>query len=288
MFPFTLAGPAFLLFFAAFAALVAIAYLVVALRAPASGTAPRLGELAAAPYQVAYLRGGTPELVRVAVFNLVDRGLLKAHNESVSRARRESGDYTRQPIDRAILDHCASLCAPESLKSVAAVSKAADAYEDSLRKKGLLLDSAGRSVVASGLVISLALIVGLAGLRLAQAFSRGQSNVFGLLIVTAIAAFVVYRISRVRTSARGREALASLRTLVDRNKVSARLRPGGATHEAVLFAALYGIFALPSMLFDFVPQLYPRPQPSSGSNGDGGGDGGSGCGGGGGCGGCGG
>ena len=74
------------------------------------------------------------------------------------------------------------------------------------------------------------------------------------------------------------------------------LSAGGATNEALLLAAVYGIYELPDNAFPFVEQLFPKPRKpesdssswwdssssSSSSSSCGSSSGGSGCGGGGG------
>jgi uncharacterized protein (TIGR04222 family) len=291
MFPFTLPGPSFLAFLVVFAVAVIFGYWIfIRTVAARGGAAPRLNELASNPYQLAYLRGGFAELVQVAVFNLADRDLLSVVGSQVKSARGKGDAYVRQPIDKAILSACPSLRDAAKLATDPDVKRAAQGYDEALRKKGLLLDEGAQRLARSGLYVALALILGVAGIRLAQALSRGQHNLAGLFLLTGISVLLVYLVSRARVTNTGRNALQGLAALLKRGKGAERLRPGGATSEALLWAAVFGVFALPSTAFGFIHDLYPRPASSdSGGGSDGGGsDGGSSCGGGGGCGGCGG
>jgi len=74
MFPFTLTGSEFLIFYALLCAAV-IAGLVVWRRSKEAGEDARVN--LSDPYLIACLRGGSQEAVRVAVVSLVDRGLLR-------------------------------------------------------------------------------------------------------------------------------------------------------------------------------------------------------------------
>jgi len=293
MFPFTLPGPTFLAFFVVYAVSVIFGcWAFVRFAATRGGGPPRLNELAANPYQVAYLRGGFAELLQVAVFNLADRDLLSVLGDKVKSARGKGGAYVRQPIDKAILAASPSFRKAATLASDPDVLRAAQAYDEALRAKGLVVDEDAQRRVRTGRYVAFALILGLAGVRLAQALARGQHNLAGLFFVTGIAMLVVYAVSRARVTSAGRSALQALTALLKRGKGAERLRPGGATSEALLWAAVFGVFALPSTAFGFIHEIYPRPTSSDGgSSGDSGGGsscGSSGCGGGGGCGGCGG
>jgi uncharacterized membrane protein YgcG len=134
------------------------------------------------------------------------------------------------------------------------------------------------------------LLGGLGVARLLQALSRGQANVVFLLVLGALACWIAVWLARGRAAPAGRKALRSLETLTARVKNQVhRLRAGGATNEALLLAAVYGVYALPSSVFGFTENLFPKPRKSdTGSCGSSSSCGSSCGGGGGGCGGCGG
>ena len=96
--PFDLTGPSFLIFYICVALMVIIA-LKLAID-EAEGGALRALPLSD-PYQIAWLRGGTPEAARIAVLSLIDRGLLAVSGDnlvnmsaaqSVVRERTDSQD----------------------------------------------------------------------------------------------------------------------------------------------------------------------------------------------------
>src|SRR3984893_5422419 len=101
--PFDLSGPQFLVFYIGIALIVVIA-MKLAIDMGEGGAPPTLplGD----PYQIAWLRGGTPEAVRIAVLALTDRGLLAVHGDNlVTFGPGQS--FVREPIERAILSRCA-------------------------------------------------------------------------------------------------------------------------------------------------------------------------------------
>src|SRR5205085_9338939 len=126
--------------------------------------------------------------------------------------------------------------------------------------------------------------------KLVYALSHGRTNVGFLVVASIIAVVWVLRVSLKRRTYLGTAMLSNLGSLMKRMKDgSDRMRAGGATNEALILAATFGLYALPTDAFPMVEMMFPKPKPSSGS--DSGGDSGSscssGCGGGGGCGGCG-
>ena len=89
-----------------------------------------------------------------------------------------------------------------------------------------------------------------------MALQRGHSNVFFLILLTGrglIAAYVIF--NRRRTYA-GDRALSDQQTLFERlrNRVN-RLAADGATDEAVLVAAAFGLAALPTNAYPFAARL---------------------------------
>jgi len=285
--PFNLTGPQFLLFYIVFAGLVLGAYAFY-LSSLGSTATPRLSELTADPYRIVFLRAGREEVVRVAVVNLVDRGLLEAAGNMLRTVRDSATAFVRRDLDRAILNACASSKSCGELETHPGVRAALVKYESELARNGLILSGDEQESRRIASMVVVALLGGLAAARIWQALSRGQTNIAFLLMLAVAACLIGLKLFPSRATPSGRRALASLRTLTQRvARQIERLKPGGETNEALLMAAVLGIYALPSIHFGFIENLYPRPRPGSSSCGSGG-DGGSCGGGGGGCGGCGG
>ncbi len=298
MFPFNLPGPSFLAAYAGISAVVLFGFWFYARSGAEAGGAARLGDLTADPYKIGFLRGAEEEAVRLAIVNLVDRGILGCAGTMLAVSDKANADLLRRPLDRAIVARCAR---PASLKELVAdrsVVAACAAYERELADAGLLRGPQRQNAVLMALLGVLGLLGGLAIARLLQALSHGRHNVFFLVVIAIGACWFAHRIYSNRLTFAGVSKIRSLQTLMARLKARANaLRSGGATNEALLVAAIFGLAALPASAFPFIEQVFPRPRSSDGSSGSwndssscGSSSGGSSCGGGGGsgCGGCGG
>jgi uncharacterized protein (TIGR04222 family) len=285
--PFDLPGPSFLLFYLLLIAGAAAAFYlsITALEDGATPTLP-LGN----PYQIAWLRGGAREAVRVAVLSLLDRNLVELGVSAVT-TRVTDVSAVDQPIERAILRRC--MDGGELLSRLPAdpmVAAACERLRDGLTRLGLVPNDAQQWVRRGIFAVTVAVLAAVALGKLAIAFERGRSNV-GFLIVLALAAPVAlgFLLAHRRTRL-GDRMLADLRRLFAglRNRAQA-IRRGEATNDAMLLAAVFGIAALPTgAYFDLQRASTKATQSGSNSCGGGGDGGGGGCGGGGGgCGGCG-
>lgn len=313
--PFDLPGPQFLLFYAALSGVVILLlrllrhageaqpdtdtpllrrlkHGLIGLR-HAPGPAPKV-DLSDA-YLIAYLRGGPNEALRVASVSLVDRGLLTARDDGqLVTERSEAVDLVRRPIEKALLERFKVPAAASSIFADPTLAAACEDYERRLVGLGLLPGAAQKAANRRRLVVAVAVLWGVAVLKVAVALGRGRSNVLFLVILTLLAAWLAYRAARLARTARGEALLADLRTLFASLREAA-IRPGGATQELALLAAVFGLAAIPMPLFPYVRTLYPKAASASGSNSSCGAScgascgsscGGGGCGGG--CGGCGG
>lgn len=278
--PFDLPGPQFLGFYAVFATAV-LAFLWAGTRGAAE-TGASLSFMTGDPYRIAYMRKGATETLQVAIFNLVDRGLLDFRDGLLKTVRIDSSTMVRRPLDRAILHFCREGRTVGAVEGDSLVRKTVEEYRRELSGQNLVIseaDSRGRGWLAMAAV---GLLGGVAVVKILVALSRGRYNIAFLVILAIVACIVALFICNRGITRAGKEMLSNLKALTKRLMLRAdTLRPGGATNEALLLAAVYGLWALPSVAFPMVALLFPRPAAS----GDGGGDGSSSDGGGGGCGG---
>ena len=291
--PLAWSGPQFLLFYLALAAAIVIALVVRHRGSGRDGKPARVNDLTNDPYRIAYLRGGAKEAARVAIFNLVDRGILEYEHKKV-RTLKIKGDAVaalRRPLDRALVAQSHDPIDAKWLALTEPVRKAAEAYAPELAAQGLVMSDPERRERRNFVLVALAVLVGVSFAKIAYALSHGRSNVAFLVILTIVACLVVISMSMRHRTGRGAEMLESVKTLLKRLRDdTGRLQSGGATNEALLLASAFGLAALPAAAFPVVEEMFPRAQ---GGGGDGGGDSSSSscsssCGGGGGCGGCGG
>ena len=289
--PFDLPGPEFLAFYVVFAVIVLIMLYLVR-RAGELTDTPRVRF--EDPYLIAYLRGGKNEALRVATVSLIDRGLLKWEGGAALTAT--AGAIPSRPIEQLLVAYFAVVRVAPSIFRDGGLAAGTGDYRETLIRLGLVPSEAEVSARRRRLWVTLALLIGVAGTKLAVAISRGRSNIGFLIILAIVACIAAVKIHNPLRTPAGDQLLADLRTLFARLKSRAHtLRPGGETSEVALLSAVFGVGALSPMLFPYAKQLFPRADSSSnpslygsscGSScgGGGGGDGG----GGGGCGGCGG
>ena len=286
--PLDLPGPQFLALYA----LVGVAVLYIMWMAQASGEAgppPRID--LSDPYRLACLRGGVAEAVRVAVVSLIDRGLLVHEGNTVGAVPRLREPTS--PFEQAIVRACARPHPITQLVGDATVAAAAARYEAELAQMALLPDDATRAARRRRLAIAVAILIALSAAKIVVALSRGRTNVGFLVLLTIVFVVVATRITRAVRTARGNALLADVRRLFQRLRDRAgELRPGQATADLALAAAVFGVAVLPGDRFDYVQRLFPKARSSTSSacgsscGSSCGGGGGGGCGGG--CGGCGG
>jgi uncharacterized protein (TIGR04222 family) len=291
--PFLWSGPQFLVFYLALAVVVVAACWIWNRLGPAKPPLP-VTELTSDPYRIACLRGGPYEAVRVAIFNLVDRGLLKLKSggPEVLAARGDATEFLRRPLDQAIIRTAARATTADLIMHAQPVRDVARRYGEELKQRGLFANDAEmrrrRTLVIPAFVILAAFAAG----KIGYAVSQGRSNVWFLAFLWLAATLFVVGVYFSSYTRAGREALATVQALTGRLKSRApTLKSGGGTNEALLLASAFGLAALPTTMFAFMEELFPRPKPTSndgGGDGDGGSSCSSGCGGGGGCGGCGG
>jgi uncharacterized protein (TIGR04222 family) len=292
--PFTWNGPAFLGFYALLIVAVWAALWLRTRLGPASSTV-RVSTLTAEPYKIACLRAGETEAIRMAVFNLIDRGLLTLAGPAITRVKSDAGEMVTRPLDKAIIAASAAQPSLAEIARNATVRKHAAAYAKELSDAGLIADSGERNTRFILLACAIGLLAGVAFAKIIVAIATGHRNIFFLIIAALVASILTIFIGRgIRTRA-GASVLADLKTLTAKLKREApNLKMGSGTNDALLLAAVHGFAVLP-LSFHFLRPYFTALRQGQGDSGVGsscgssgcGSSGGSGCGGGGGCGGCG-
>jgi uncharacterized protein (TIGR04222 family) len=279
--PFDLRGPEFLLFYFCFSLTVIIA-MVAFRRLAESGDAPRID--LSDPYLIAYLRGGREEAWRVSVISLVDRGMLVMDGRLVRRADNVVYDMVGRPIERAVLEKFRVPGKAVAVLESRNLTQVFQFYQDSLERLGLLPDAAVFNARLMRFLPGLAalVVVGVIKIQIGRSLERPVGFLFMMMIVAIVIAAVT---SFPRLTARGKAILEDVTNLYSglRTQVNS-FRPGSASAELTMFAAVFGVAALAESPLGYTQTLFPQTTSSWDSS-----DGGGGCGGGcGGCGGCGG
>ena len=276
--PFDLRGPEFLLFYFCFSLAVIISIVVFRRRAE-SGDAPRID--LSDPYLIAYLRGGREEAWRVSVISLVDRGMLVMDGRLVRRADNVAYDMVGRPMERAVLEKFRVPGKAVTVLESRNLTQVFQFYQDSLERLGLLPDAAVFNARLMRFLPGLAAlaVVGVIKIQIGLSLERPVGFLFMMMIVAIV---IAAAISFPRLTARGKELLEDVTNLYSglRTQVNS-FRPGSASAELTMFAAVFGVAALAESPLGYTQTLFPQTTSSDG----GGGCGGGGCGG---CGGCGG
>ena len=296
--PFSWNGPAFLGFYAALA-LAILGYCWLRTRCGREEPKVKLAEMTADPYRIACLRDGENEAIRVALFNLLDRGLLRFNGLALTATRTDSAALVRRSLDVKILEACRAPKTRDQLMEHAAVRAAARAYGRELAVKGLFARADEEGMRTRLMFTAWAVLGVVAGAKVAVAISQGQLRIGFLLIAAGVSCYLVFKMLARPITPAGAQVIRNLRSLVKRLRERVgSLASGGETNEALLVASVYGLGILPFSAFPFLEGLFPRRATNaegasnfeiSGCGTSSSCDGSSGCGGscGGGCGGCG-
>lgn len=290
--PWDLSGPAFLIFYIVLSALVILG-IRVARRWTESGPIPRID--LSDPLLIAYLRGGPAEAMRVAVVSLVDRGLLICSVNRLQTAAKASAEKVGRPIEKLLLAKFAQSDEAASMFSNSTLKSACRPYEQTLRNVRLLPDENTQFVRVVIFGIAFLILAGVGLSKLVIALERGRSNVCFLIVLIVVAIVVAAKQSFPRLTETGKAMIQDVKQLYSglRSR-AASLKPGGASMEPMMLAAVFGVGALGGG-FGYTKTLFPRAKEKASSCASGCGScgsscgsscGGGGCGGG--CGGCGG
>lgn len=222
------------------------------------------------PYEVACLRGGTPEVLRLAVLLLCDRGLLRTHGTRIEQAARDFYPEFDAGIEEKVYRHFSSAL---PAVSVFDLKPEASEYQIGLVAKKLLPGNADlkrRSGTRYMILIGLA---SLSFIRIVDSLSHGYTNLLFLILLTAAFAFIIVRYNPRPTPA-GQRMLKAMQSLFSALKKRApMIRAGTGARDLAMTAALFGLSVLPSE-FAYAREMFPAATGSS----DGGGSSSSGCG----------
>jgi len=258
--PFDWRGPEFLVFYLILAACVVIALELVR-RAMESATPIKMD--LADPYLVAYLRGGESETLRVAVVSLIDRGLLIAIGNTITRAHNVVPGSARRAIDQALLQKFATSGDATSIFDDSTLKAYCEPLQSALTRDGLLPNDSVQTARAFRFFVAVLVLVLVGGMKLVIALQRGRTNVAFLVILMIVAVVVAAKVAFPRLTPRGRAMLEDIKNLYSGLKSRAAFIPsGGATIEAAMLAATFGIGALEGANFAYARNLFPRSATS--------------------------
>lgn len=256
--PFELSGPAFLGFYLVLAIAVTITMVVLRRRLGPDGPPDRR---ISDPYDIALLREGPVEAVRVAALALIGRrALLRSDQHLIAAAGAASAD----DLESAILSGCSTAIAPHRVPGLGVVRIALDRRRERLAGLGLAPDGATRGLQAA-LGIAAAVVLGAVAFgKIAYATAHGHNNIGFLMMLGIIAAIVAIGLGRraVWATPRGRATLGLLRQMFAPLRGQ---RFAAKPDERTFLAAVYGTGGLSGADLAMWRQFNP-PRPEAGGS----------------------
>ena len=280
--PFDLHGPQFLVFYSL---LIVASGAVLWLFWRTLGESGSVRRPLTDPYQIAYLRGGPKEAVKVAAATLVHRRAAKVSGDTITYQKGQLASTTHQ-LERAILENCFAGLTLGKLATGRSAEVAEKLFHQPLVNDHLILsgDERQRSVIVK--IIIIGTLLAFAMIKILVALQRGRHNIEFLMILAVVGVIVHAKFPLWYTPA-GSVALKDLKTLFGRLKSQTKelVNPSQNRHFSFLIA-VFGVSVLSSSEYMFMSAF--KSEGGSGSScgtSCGSSCGGGGCGGG--CGGCG-
>jgi uncharacterized protein (TIGR04222 family) len=222
------------------------------------------------PYEIAWLRGGVNEVIRVVVFNLLQRGFLERRKKkSAIGLVKENKIAMAEPaptrgkltsLENRVLKHFFMARDAASIFKSTFTQKVESAcanFEARLERARLLQSREQKSAAISARFAVGTLIVGLAGYKFCMALWKGHTNV-GFLVIMAIASLVglAFITRSRRVSQRGSRYLSELQRAFARLKTQAGTDSSKSKQPSpglVLVCALFGVSSLASTPHSYYP-----------------------------------
>jgi len=241
------------------------------------------------PYELAYLRGGVPEVVRLAAFKLIQAHCLVSGGADLKLAQVEGAAEPpgMSDIERLVYKELAT---PQKMRALckrlaSEFKQCCDPMSQRLYNDRML---SVRTVVSRARLVRAVLLSGiiiLGGYKLVVALSRGRTNVIFLILVMIFGAAFTMRISVTpRLSRRGKDYLKRFYSKLKDERMAVLPSMGIEDDKLILLVAVMGFVTLRNTPYAQYLNVLTIPASSSFSDssfsgGCGGGGGGGGCGG---------
>ena len=234
------------------------------------------------PYQIAYLRGGENEAIRVAAISLIERGLLERCEKNDLLTKGRTAPQMNDPLEQELLRFFHNRRgAHEAFKMNSGHwERVLESRRSALERAGLMPDAERRKFRAWLAVLGAAILLSLGAVKVSVGMSRGRPVLFLVLFTVVAVALHLGVMFGYRRTRRGDAALADIRDIFAGLKIA----PSG-TADLVMLGAVFGMAAMPLAALPYLPDLYPQARKDGNSGSGSGSSCGSSCGGGGGCGG---
>ena len=235
------------------------------------------------PMEIAYLRGRQPELARVLVLRLVQRGFL----EVVQRKSPEVGRVASPPDERVLSviekDAYNQFIYPRDASTLLArvsngpeFRKLCDAYDAKFQENQMIIPEAIRSARIPAAMVAILSVLIVGGYKLVVALHKGRTNIEFLVVLAVVSVIILVVISRAAlppNSHRGRDYLERLKLAFHRlqerfaRPASRYMGSQEEINEQIwLMAGIFGMTALNGTTFDSYGSIYKRSKALSGSD----------------------
>ncbi|MCB1023417.1 MAG: TIGR04222 domain-containing membrane protein [Acidobacteria bacterium] len=249
------------------------------------------------PYQIAYLRGGTNELARSVLFNLLQKGFLENSDAKTLKRMDPSPDTSRlNSIETVSIEWVGNGRSNNDIFGAGGLTAQLEGfgrtYEDQLEKQQLLTDDQIRTKVTVVKWLSAFAIAAFGLYKILAAFSKGRSNVTFLVVLGSLGIFAVVASGKLpRISKLGKAYLARLQLTFENLKVHPEPPPAtlhsqgtesqtafGSIDPFLLSIGVFGGAALGGSVYETYNTIFQKSQTiNSSSCGAGCGDCGSSC-----------
>jgi len=130
------------------------------------------------PYEIAYLRGGKSEALRVAAISLIDRGLLKYDAEEGQIASRFSDglEYALRPIEKGILIKFRRPQSSTHLFDDESLQGYCEDYQNSLGERHLVATNETYELRQPIFVLRVFILIGISRVKIGLALYRGEAK----------------------------------------------------------------------------------------------------------------
>lgn len=262
--PLDMHGPEFLVFYVVVGALTLLFVRSRIKQQESQWNVPKLN--LTDPYEIALLRGGENEALRVAALSLIDRGLLEVSGETIKTKNNAAIDNARRSIEKAILRKFSSAAEAHEMYKDDTLKAACIEYRTSLGQHRLLANDSVYEARRPMLWLGLLILGGLAGAKLFVALQRGRHNIIFLIILAGGFLVYLFKVYNKERTGLGDRVLTDLRTLFKGLKDrGSSIKPGGETNEAALLAAVFGVAALSAASFPYIEKLFPKASKNNNS-----------------------
>lgn len=244
------------------------------------------------PLELAYLRGGATEAIRLITFDLTRRGLIEFDPASSSSELKAVELEDRQAdvsdIEAIVLRAFRARRRVETpLRNegvVAAVDRHFDDVKRRFEREGLLADAGAAFSAYTARVVGTLIIVGLGGYKLIVALLKGRTNVGFLILIGVAGVMALYFLCRPRRlTSKARAYLERLQAAfrpppigtswrsAARGSTSASALPAAFSttppddSESLLplFVGLHGLHVLNGTAFGYFPIMFAQAPPAT-------------------------